>query len=549
MASTPTESPPKQHRPRPGAAGPLGLVGSLRFVWTQLTSMRTALVLLFSLALAAIPGSLIPQRKVSPIRVDDFITQHPTLGPLYDKVGLFNVFTSPWFSAIYLLLFVSLVGCIIPRVRVYARALRAAPPPTPRNLSRLPVFTSREIEAGRQDDLLDRAADRLQRQRYRVRRQPDSISAERGYLREAGNLVFHISLLFLLLGVAIGGLTGFRGTSVVVVGQGFANSLTQYDDFSAGSAFSASDLDPFSLVVNQFDVKFETGPVQTGAARLFKARVTVTDEPGATPHDEVLEVNKPLKVGGSTVHLIGHGYAPVVTIKDADGNVAYSGPVVFLPQDGNFTSAGVIKAPDARPERLAFEGFFLPTAVVNSQGPHSVFPDAVDPALFLNAWYGPPKKETGQPENVYSLDKTGMTQLKNPAGTDVLRFVLRPGEYKELPGGKGTISFDGYQRWVKLQVGDTPGIQVSLTAIGLAVLGLCLSLFIRPRRVWVRLLTTESSRGTVVEVAGLDRADARAGLSEDVEQLAAELTGSPADASGVDDAGADDSDANGESGR
>src|SRR3982751_1093280 len=106
-------------KPRPGAAarspgvepaGPdlprLGWRGTLRFLWTQLTSMRTALVLLFALAVAAVPGSLIPQRRISPIRVDDFIAQHPTLGPLYDKVGLFAVYTSPWFSAVYLLLFV-----------------------------------------------------------------------------------------------------------------------------------------------------------------------------------------------------------------------------------------------------------------------------------------------------------------------------------------------------------------------------------------------------------------------------------------------------------
>ena len=64
-----------------------------------------------------------------------------------------------------------------------------------------------------------------------------SVAAERGYLREAGNLVFHVSLLFLLLGVGIGILFGFRGTSVVIVGQGFANNLTQYDDFTSGARF------------------------------------------------------------------------------------------------------------------------------------------------------------------------------------------------------------------------------------------------------------------------------------------------------------------------
>ena len=47
----------------------LGFIGGLRWMWRQLTSMRTALILLFLLALAAVPGSVFPQRGVSPLRV------------------------------------------------------------------------------------------------------------------------------------------------------------------------------------------------------------------------------------------------------------------------------------------------------------------------------------------------------------------------------------------------------------------------------------------------------------------------------------------------
>ena len=371
--------------------------------------------------------------------------------------------------------------------------------------------------------MLDRAAEILRGQRYRVDRHGSSVAAERGYLREAGNLVFHISLLFVLLGAAIGGLWGFRGTSVVIVGQGFANNLTQYDDFSAGAEFSDSDLHPFSVVVKNFDVKFETGPVQRGAARLFKADVEVTDRPGAQPHAETLEVNKPLNIDGTTVHLIGHGYAANVTVKDAQGNVAFSGPVVMLPQDGNFTSVGAIKVPDARPERLAFEAFFYPTAVIDQQhGPQSIFPDALNPALFMNAWAGPPKVETGKPENVYSLDPTGLSQLRDKNGEPV-RYALNVGDGVNLPDGKGSIQLDGWSRWVKLQIGDAPGVPISIGAIGFAVAGLCLSLFVRPRRVWVALRSREAGP-RVVEVGGLDRADARAGLTEDVDELARQLS-------------------------
>jgi cytochrome c biogenesis protein len=414
------------------------------------------------------------------------------------------------------------VGCIIPRVRVYARAVRSQPPRTPRNLSRLPAYARADVAS--EEDVLDRAATALRSRRYRVVRHTGSVAAERGYLREAGNLVFHVSLLFVLLGVAIGTLYGFRGSSVVIVGQGFANNLTQYDDLAAGARFTESDLHPFSVEVESFDVQFETGPVQTGAARLFRADVQVTDAPGEAPHAETLEVNKPLEIDGTTVHLIGHGYAPKVTVTDADGDVAFSGPVVFLPQNGNFTSAGAIKVPDARPERLAFEGFFFPTAVLDdTTGPSSAFPDALNPALFLNAWSGPPKVETGEPENVYSLDTAGLTQLKGEDGQP-FAFALQEGQTVTLPDGKGTIAMDGYVRWVKLQVGDTPGVPIALGAIGLAVLGLCLSLFVRPRRVWVRVSGDGTGPG-LLEVGGLDRADARAGLTEDVAELAEELSG------------------------
>ena len=330
-----------------------------------------------------------------------------------------------------------------------------------------------------------------------------------------------MSLLFLLLGVALGGLLGFRGTSVVVVGQGFANTITQYDDFTSGGRFSDSQLKPFAVSVRDFRVRFELGDVQRGAARLFALDAEVTPRPGAAPLRQTIEVNRPLVVDGTTVHLIGHGYAPLVTVTDGQGDVAFSGPVIFLPQDGNFTSAGVIKAPDGRPERLAFEGIFAPTAVVDDRGPRSLFPDALDPALYVNAWAGPPKVETGEPENVYSLNPAGLTQLKDAKGQP-LRILLRPGTSFELPDGKGAIRMDGVTRWVKLQISDTPGVAISLVAIGFAVLGLCFSLFGRPRRVWVRTRRDDEGR-TLVEVGGLDRADARAGLSEDVEGLATRL--------------------------
>ena len=57
---------------------------------------------------------------------------------MLNALGMFDVFGSVWFAAIYLLLFVSLVGCLVPRIRVHARAVARKPLPAPRNLDRLP---------------------------------------------------------------------------------------------------------------------------------------------------------------------------------------------------------------------------------------------------------------------------------------------------------------------------------------------------------------------------------------------------------------------------
>jgi cytochrome c biogenesis protein len=495
----------------------LGLIGWLRWTWRQLTSMKTALVLLFLLALGAVPGSLIPQTAIDPVKVSDYFEAHPKLGPFYDKLGLFDVYKSAWFSAIYLLLFISLVGCVVPRLQVYLKAMRARPPKPPRNLNRLPGFQSFEPKA--EGDVLELAAQELRRRRFRVELYDGAVAAERGYLREAGNLLFHFSLILALIGAAWGALFGYRGTVLVVVGNGFSNSIAQYDDFSPGRVFQPDNLPPFSLTVKDFTVKFQTDGPQRGAAREFNAGLTYQETPDAPEKSYDLRVNHPLKVDGTSVHLLGHGYAPRVTVKDGNGEVAFSGPVPFLPQDSNFSSFGVIKAPDARPEQLGFEGFFLPTAVIGQSGPVSAFPDAVNPALVMTGYYGRPAVETGKPQSVYQLDKSKLTQFADGKG-DKFRFQLAPGQSITLPDGRGSLTFESYDRWVKLQVSHTPGLDLALAGILLAILGLMGSLFIHPRRTWVRVRTVDGR--TVVEVAGLDRGPER-GLGDEIQAIAQSL--------------------------
>ncbi|MFT3876787.1 MAG: cytochrome c biogenesis protein ResB [Propioniciclava sp.] len=510
-------------------------MATLRWLWTQLTSMRTALILLLILALVAIPGSMLPQRPVAPIRVSDWKEANPALADLYEAVGLFDVYGSPWFAAVYLLLLVSLVGCIIPRIGVYARALRMPPPRTPKRLDRLPASATGTTGVDAETALAAGEA-YLRGKRFRTRRTGDSVAAERGRLREFGNIVFHLAFVFALGGVAWNQLASYTGDVIVVEGQAFSNNLTQYDDFRAGAAFTPSALEPVTVWVDRFTAKFETGEVQRGAARVFRADVRWAGADGEVRAQSV-EVNQPLRVGRTQIHLTGHGYAPVVEVKDPHGDLAFSGPVVFLPQDGNFTSMGVIKVPDARPRFIAFEGFFLPTTIVDDQGPRSVFPDALSPSMFVNVWTGPPREETGRPESVYSLSKAGLEQMTTPEGVPVT-FKIEPGEYVELPDGS-TLTFTDWKRWTKLQVSENPGQWLIIAGVGLAVAGMTVSLYVRPRRMWLRV--RRGADGVlVVEAGGLDRAEASSGLAEAVAALAASAGVTDAGLRGTDENEPDD---------
>jgi cytochrome c biogenesis protein len=484
-----------------------------RWSWRQLTSMRTALILLLLLALAAVPGSLIPQENIDSVKTTNWQAAHTTLTPIYRKLGLFDVYGTPWFAAIYILLMISLIGCIVPRLAVYWRGLRAQPPAAPRNLTRMPGATSYTTSQSAAQ-VTARAQEVLRQKRYRLRRvptdsasegAPQAVAAERGYLREAGNLLFHFSVIVVLVGFAVGSLFGYKGGVIVLEGDkyGFSNTLTQYDDFAPGSMFKASSLNWFNLRIHDFHVDWlKSGPRQ-GMAKGFKSDIRYQTDPDGPTKSYQLEVNHPLDIGGTEVFLIGHGYAPVITVRDGEGNIAYSGPTIFLPENQSFLSFGVVKAPGAKPTGLGLEGLLYPSEVNLPDGtPVNVTGDIGDKTaavLSLQAFKGDLGLTNG-PQSVYTLDTSRMTQVTASGGR---AFNLHVGDTVTLPDGLGSVTFDDVTRWNKLQISQTPFKHVALGGVILALIGLMGSLFIRPRRVWVR--ARETADGTLVEVAVLDR--------------------------------------------
>ncbi len=483
----------------------LGFVGSLRFAWRQLTSMRTALVLLLLLALAAVPGSLVPQRSSDPNGVIQYERDNPEAFEILDALGVFSTFSSPWFSAIYLLLFISLVGCILPRTKHHFDALRSRPPKTPARLSRLVGFTERRTDAD-VETAVEEARSTLRGLGYRVERYGDSISAERGYLRETGNLVFHAALVGVLVAVGVGSGFGYHGQKVIVQGTAFTNTLAGYDSFNPGRFFSEEALEPFSVRLDDFDGVFELDP-STGTHQPvdFTAHLS-TREPGGEWTSADLKVNHPLQVGGMNMYLLGNGYAPVVTVRDAEGEAVFTGPVAFLPMDNNLRSRGVIKVPDGLDEQVGMMGFFYPDPVQLIDHTYtSLSPYAGDNSLLtLTVWTGDLGLDEGVSVNAYSLDTDSLEQVAGPKA-DAKSLELRVGDTAELPNGLGSIEFTELRRFASVDFHhDTTETWVLVFAI-LILGGLMVGLFVPRRRMWIKVIA--DAEGTRLEYAGLARGE------------------------------------------
>jgi len=498
----------------------LGMVGWARWAWRQLTSMRTALVLLLFLAIAAVPGSLFPQRTADPNGVTQWQRDNPDVFPLADAVGLFDVYSSPWFSAIYLLLFASLIGCVIPRAKHHYKALRSLPPRTPARLSRLVDYQDTTVAADEAapdpaEEAVRLAEHQLRRAGYRVHRYDGpgwaSVSAERGYLRETGNLVFHVALVGVLASVAIGGGFAYTGQRVVVEGTTFVNALSDYSSFNPGRFVDGAGLAPYSLTLDDFRVSYQLpGSPGAGQAGDFSADVTIRSA-GQDDRAESVIVNYPITVAGDRIYLLGNGYAPTLTVRDAAGEIVWSESQPFLPQDSNMTSLGIIKIPDGLPEQLGLVGFFYPTQGVLPSGAFtSVYPDVVNPVLTLNVFSGDLGIDDGTPRSVYTLEVDGLTQhTGGDTGLDSLE--LTPGATVDLPNGWGTITWEAaseqepVKRFASLQIQNDPTSGWVLAFAILATVGLFAGLFVPRRRIWVKARTTPE--GVHVEYAGLARGE------------------------------------------
>jgi cytochrome c biogenesis protein len=501
--------------PRPGRRG--GPQGPVRFVadsvlmgWRWLIRMRTALYLLGLLALETLIATVVPQEPNVPATVAAWRAGDEGPGTLVsgmiDLIGGYDVYGSPAFLALLLLLFLSLTACLIPRIRAWVRLVRHSQPPLTRAPGRQELAV--ELTTDRSVDEVHRtAADLLQSSRWRVRRTeegdrgastassappPPQVAAEKGlWSREGGSLLFHLSFYVLLAAVVFGQLLSFEGQRAVVEGESFADTPVSYWVNQPGRWWGEDSHGGWVLDLDAFEVDWVRDPTAPGAGQpsVFRSDVTVT-RAGGEVIETVIEGNRPLVVDGAKIHQLDWGYAPWVEV-EVDGEQVYAGYLTATASDGGFFRAAV-KAPAAEPD-LGLEVMLFPYAPDGANGPSLTGAPWDDAPLIIFRQYRGDLQLGRTQQTINQLDTS---ELESAGGG-----AMRPGG--EVDMGEGVVvRFVELRRWVGFQVSARPQVPFLLLASALLLGGLFPALYAFRRRMWVVAVRRPGATRTLVTVAG-----------------------------------------------
>ena len=507
---------------------------SVAMAWRTLRSMRTALILLLMLAAASVAGSVIPQLPNSPERVALYLDTHPLLGDFYRRAGLFDVFGSWWFTLVTVLLFVSLVACLIPRTRAAWRSLRARPIQA-REIDAFRHYAKREV-ALPPDEAIEVARRTIRRRRFRVARDPDrpALAAEKGALRETGSLLFHWAFILILVGVVYGKGTGFSGFALVVEGDTWIDARANYDGQIRTGRFFDGEFTGVGLHLNEFESAFR----ETGQPMDFVSRVDLLAPDGTPIRSQDIRVNHPAKIDGITIYQSSFGWAPVLRVTDGD-QALFDDAVPFSREeapDGVPQLAmpwrGVVKLPTLRPQ-MAIDLELWPDSRAFFEQLRTGEPVAMlvafEPVMRYTVYEGRLTDPSPVSLDVRFMEKTASGIVGAGTESDLATGeLLEDGAAAQGP----VLAFTDLKQYSVFQVAKDRGVPIVLVAAILILLGLLPALYSSRRKVWVRVEPSDGGSRLLVGGFALQR---KAQFEEEFGRLVEALTRA-AGGAGSDDA-------------
>ena len=552
---------------RPGGLDPL------RWAWNLLTNVKFALLLVGTAGLAALLGVVIPQmpgpmRENAAARSAWLELQRDDFGPFtgfMDGAGLFEIFYTPWFNGLWVVIILAVTVCSVSRFRPTWRAVQRPQRHVPDAYFESAHQRASFTHAGGAEAVTEA----LRKRRYRVERVADGdgavlLFAERFGWSQYGTFLSHLALLMLLIGGLLTRFVGFGNTLALAETMPGARV---FDDPGPGQIFvtmldSVRRLDDDGNVVDyrsRLEIRRGDETVQCTSTVNDPCHAFGYRFHQAAFFDDIARLRIEGRADGRVLYdnvvdfANEQSFVPRLRALAGDGRVVYDAPV---PQTDTFPGVSASREDDAAIGSLllfdlddadarALASYFLAWQVVDGEmrvgigsgeteptelplgtsttvGKYSfefVRPEAV-PALRIDDMPGA-VTEDGSVTVQMPVDSAGEAYLY-VTGIDLDDQVLRPGEPVETE--RFVYTFAGRREGAGIDVRRDPGDTFIWIAVAMAVVGLGITFYVPRRRLWVKV--SEATRGLAADASGATPTTTRtqiAGIAEKTTRLDREL--------------------------
>lgn len=298
-----------------------------RALYDFLSSMNLAVTLLVMLAIASVIGTVVKQGEPFQNYVIKF---GPFWAEVFDKLGIFNIYSTGWFVAVILFLILSTSVCVVRHVPVFLRDMKSyAQTLSKRALLHQPNHA--ELQCSQPaDTLLPQLKAQFKAEGYKTKthqgEQGITLAAKKGSYNRLGYFLTHVGIIVILAGAVVDSnlmlkyrvMTGqaepetrsvpisqvnpkailppdnisFRGTVTIPEGQKADFIFLPYD-----RGYFVQKL-PFELIVKDFHIDY----YDTGMPKAFKTDLVLKDKQTGQTIEKTIEVNHPLIYGNYAIY-------------------------------------------------------------------------------------------------------------------------------------------------------------------------------------------------------------------------------------------------------
>lgn len=453
-------------------------------IWNFFASVKLAVVILITLALTSIIGTIVEQRAEPATNIALLAkffgdSTAPTVYNIFVKLGFMDMYHSWWFITILVLFCLNLTVCSLERFPKTLRLIKTPLKPLRENVIKtLPIKKELRIKTNLKT-AKDEFLNTLRASKYHVLEATEEdgvqLYTQKGSYTRLGVYMVHLSILLIFVGAIIGVRFGFDGFLPLAEGE---SSDVAY--MNGGKTIPLG----FTIKCNWYNTEYYKG---SETPQEFQSELVIFDG-GREVLKKTIEVNHPLKYKGITFYQSSYGMIP-----DAIGEF-------------------ILKVtPKGRREKtihLQFgDTFEIPGA--NIKGTIVDF----SPAL-------------GRDPQTGALTTYADTMV-NPAvsikfdieGSEWFRgwILKRYPETGILPDGS-QIKFVDYWgvEYTGLQVAKDPGIGTVYLGFTIMTLGFYIAFFMSHKKIWVRLTPEKNS---VRITLGGSASKNRLALEREVEKI------------------------------